>query len=464
MDRAGRGWRARWARRENARRRRAHEDAVEAWCLHGVRLRRLRAAAEERPEIHAAVPLDLALGETVVAVQPSTGLVTVPRHADLPPPELSAIPLMVPERAPALPDGTRVTDAGTAVLTDRRIVLVGRNSARQWSYAELSGLTHHPGLPLTLLHGPTGALVAGLRVPRGAAPHFRLRLTLAYADATGQRAAVLARLDGAVAANRRTPPPAPVLVSGAHAPGYARLTRPAVTAAAAAVLVAVAALAATTGPDRTRRPPTALPTGGRVTVGPTDDAGIGPAPSGEPTGEPVVPGRPAPTSEASGGVGGGRMLPPRHRAPHPVNPNPGRGPQTGPPSRPAPAPSPAVPSRTPRPSPSATVPPSPSPSPTAKPVDRCGAPENPLGYTYCAGALVHEPAADVCHWFTCVDDFWAGHGYLMRCADGAVGMVGGRYGTCPERSGRKQPVYVSRVRGLPARAGALLVPAADDLL
>ncbi|PWU43513.1 hypothetical protein DLJ46_31015, partial [Micromonospora globispora] len=243
----------RWARRENARRRRAHEDAIEAWCLRGIRLQRLRAAAEDHPSIRPALPVDLAHDETVVAVQPSTGLLTVPRHADLPGAQLSAIPPAQPESAPPLPEGSRVTEAGTAVVTDRRVILVGRKHTRQWTYAELSGLTHHPTVPVTLLHGPTGALVAGLRVPRGAAARFRLRLTMAYADATGQRNGVLARLDKAVAANRQTRPPAAVLVSAASAPAYARLTRP-VVAAASAALIAVVAFAATIDSDPAHRP------------------------------------------------------------------------------------------------------------------------------------------------------------------------------------------------------------------
>ncbi|MFE9694708.1 hypothetical protein [Micromonospora sp. NPDC005806] len=457
--RIGTGWRARWASRANERRRRAHADAVEAWCLEGVRLRRLRAAAEELPSVRAVVPVDLASGETVVAVQPSTGLVTVPRHADLPRAELSAVPVIGPDAAP-LPAGIRVTEAGTAVVTDRRVVLIGRKRTRQWTYAELGGLTHHPGVPVTLLHGPTGVLVAGLRVPRGAAPQFRLRLTLAYADATGQRAAVLARLDEAVAANRRTPPPAPVLVSAAHAPGYPRLTRTAVAAAAAVFLVAVATLPTTTGPDPASRPPTARPTVGGVAVAPTADTGIGPTASGSPTAEPELPGSVALDPGPSGVAGGGPVLLPQLLVPHPADRTPSRTPQTGPPSGPVPTPSPAAPSETAQPSPSPTAPPAPTPTP----VDRCGAPENPLGYTYCGGALIHEPATDVCRWFACVEGFWSGHGYLVRCGDGTVGMVGGRYGTCPDRSGRRDPVYGPTADGDPAMASAAPVPAAYDLL
>ncbi|WP_200211395.1 hypothetical protein [Micromonospora coerulea] len=453
-DRTGSGWRARWARRENARRRRAHEDAIEAWCLRGVRLQRLRAAAEDHPTLRPTVPVDLAHDETVVAVQPSTGLVTVPRHADLPPPELSAIPITHPHDAPPLPQGSRVTAAGTVVVTDRRIVLVGRHGTSEFPYARLSGLTHHPAVPVTLLHGPTGALVAGLRVPRGAAARFRLRLTLAYADATGQRNAVLARLDEAVVANRRSRPAAAMLVSAAQAPGYARLTRPAVAAAAAA-LVALVAFAATIGPAPTNHPPTALPTGGGMVVLPATttpgaDTAVGSAASSAPADDPVVPNGPAPHPVPAGMAGGGRMpAPVDRRASLPADRATGPAPRTARPARPVPAPS-ATPSPTS----------APTPAPTPTPPDRCGAPENPLGYTYCGGALIHEPAADVCRYFVCVDGFRAGHGYLARCGDGTVGRVGGRYGSCPQRSGRKEPVY----RASTNLAGADLVAVPSDLL
>ncbi|WP_146167599.1 hypothetical protein [Micromonospora sp. MH33] len=76
--------------------------------------------------------------------------------------------------------------------------------------------------------------------------------------------------------------------------------------------------------------------------------------------------------------------------------------------------------------------------------ERCGAPEIPYGYNYCGGVLVHEPAPDVCRWFVCVPGFWAGRGYLTVCPDGRVGMVGGPGGRCPERAGRKAPVYAYR--------------------
>ncbi|MGC5020326.1 hypothetical protein [Micromonospora sp. DT47] len=460
VDRIGSGWRARWAKRENARRRRAHEDAVEAWCLRGVALQRLRAAAEDAPTIRPALPLDLAFDETVVAVQPSTGLVTVPRHVDLPHPELSAIPVAHPDTAPPMPEGSRVTDAGTAVVTDRRVVLVSRKRTREWTYGQLGGLTHHPAVPVTLLHGSNGALVAGLRVPRGAAARFRLRLTMAYADATGQRDAVLTRLDDAVVASRRLPPAAPVLVSATQAPGYHRLTRPAVAAGVA--LVALAAFAAMADSDPTGQPPTALSTDGGVvvTTTPGADTSIGPAASSAPAADPVAPGRVAPRPAPAGLAGGWFMPPPvDRRAPLPSDRATTPVPQTaGPPGR-VPTPG-GMPSPTLGPTAPPPASPTPTPTPTPTPVQRCGAPENPFGYTYCGGSLIHEPAVEVCGYFVCVDGFWAGHGYLTQCGDGTVGMVGGRYGSCPDRPGRKQPVYGMAFHGGPVLPPATALPPA----
>ncbi|MCW3839165.1 hypothetical protein ONA70_03515 [Micromonospora yasonensis] len=50
----------------------------------------------------------------------------------------------------------------------------------------------------------------------------------------------------------------------------------------------------------------------------------------------------------------------------------------------------------------------------------------------------------MCGYFTCVDGFWGGKGYLIVCDDGRIGMVGGPTGRCPERAGRKNPVYADQ--------------------
>ncbi|WP_091339139.1 hypothetical protein [Micromonospora rhizosphaerae] len=435
MDGTESGWRARWASRENARRRRAYEDTVEAWCLRGVRLQRLRAAAEDIPgRTRAGVPVDLPDDENVILVQPSTGLIQVPAVDDTVPPvpELSVIPVERAEPEARPPRGLRVVDAGIAVVTDRRLLLLGRKDDREWTYAELSGLAHDGSVPITLLYTHDGE-VAGLRVPLGSAARFRLRLTLAYADATGQRGAVLARLDEAVAANRQSRPAAPVVATAEQAPARARLARPAL--AAASMLFVALAFATMTGSEAQYRPPTALPAHGgipAVLATPSPATEVGPAASSapEPPGTTTTPG-----TDPEAGAEGQILRPVGLVVPLPAATATARNPRDVPP---APAPGPVDRPRRPSPTPSAPASPTPS-APT--PTDRCGAPENPYGYNYCGGALVFEPAADVCSYFVCVDGFWAGEGYLIRCGDGTVGMVSGKIGTCPDRQGRKDPVY-----------------------
>ncbi|MGR6317504.1 hypothetical protein Q2K19_05425 [Micromonospora soli] len=445
-DETGSGWRARWATRENKRRQRAYEDAVEAWSLRGIRLLRLRAAAEQplagSPD---RLPVALADGEIVVAVQPKAELVEVRagRHADLPTPELAMVPVRRKKRGRRLPHGLRVADVGTALVTDRRVILLGRKEDRELAFPLLSGLAHYPTAPVTLLHTADGRPLTGLRVPGDDAARFRLGLTMAYADFLGQRPTVLARLDRAVAANRRSLPPVPVAATAEQAPASARLARPAMIAAAVALL-ALPAYAMMGDPrdafdggvaDAPLRSP--LPEPGTGTG--SGDAATTSPPGGAPTTASA-----APRTTVPGGAAGAPT-------PHPVDPGAPRRSTSTPRPVPRPTPPPNAGPGPGRPTDAGPGPVSPTPAPptasggqpTPIPADRCGAPENPYGYNYCGGDLVQEPAAGVCSYFTCVDGFWAGKGYLIVCDDGRIGMVGGPTGRCPERAGRKDPVYAT---------------------
>jgi len=83
---------------------------------------------------------------------------------------------------------------------------------------------------------------------------------------------------------------------------------------------------------------------------------------------------------------------------------------------------------------------SPRPSPSATQGPRCGAPENPLGYGFCGGTRIRKPAAEVCDWFDCVPQFWAGRGYLVQCRDGSVSLAGGRPKACAEHRGVRRTI------------------------
>ncbi|MER6596109.1 hypothetical protein ABT214_30520, partial [Micromonospora purpureochromogenes] len=208
------GWRARWVTRENERRRKAYEAAAEAWRRRDNELRQLCARADE-PEQPAqtpvGLPVDLDDDEVVATVQAGAELLEVTaRHAaGLPAPELTVVPVADPVRSPGPTKGIAVADAGMAVVTDRRLILIGRQGVREWPYAQLTGVAHHPEEPFTLLHEQGAGRIRGVRVPTTAAAAFRLRLTVAYADAVAERDALLDRLDEAVVAHWRTQPAAP---------------------------------------------------------------------------------------------------------------------------------------------------------------------------------------------------------------------------------------------------------------
>ncbi|NYF59283.1 hypothetical protein [Micromonospora purpureochromogenes] len=237
-------WRATWAVRENARRRRAFDSATAAWHRrndHLVRLRIEAAGFHGYAHPRESLPMDLGRDEVVYRVLPTTELVEAgARHsAGLPTPELTVtVPGAHPPRR-GLPTGLRVVDAGMAVVTNHRVVFSGGESCREWTYANMVGPAHHPDVPLTLLHTADGSPLAGLRVPATATLNFRFYLTLAFAAATGQRAAVAAQVDALLAGHRHTRPTPPAPADPARAPLTAvRPNRPAIAAVVGALTFA----------------------------------------------------------------------------------------------------------------------------------------------------------------------------------------------------------------------------------
>jgi hypothetical protein len=69
-------------------------------------------------------------------------------------------------------------------------------------------------------------------------------------------------------------------------------------------------------------------------------------------------------------------------------------------------------------------------------------PRNPYHLNLCGrGHQVTHPPEDVCDYLSCVDFFWAGRGYLVRCNDGRFGLTGGRLASCAWHRGEGRPVY-----------------------
>ncbi|MFG3703951.1 hypothetical protein ACGF7U_04335 [Micromonospora sp. NPDC047670] len=375
-DSTGSTWRYRWAHRQNERRRRVFRGAENAWRRRDDELRRLRTLAEEFQGSAAAgvgLPLELAPDEVVFWVLPAAQLVEVRHTTVLPAPDLTIAPEAATLR-PRRPDGVRVTDAGMAVITNRRLVLLGGRGRRDWAYGKMTGLAHDPHAPVTLMQVLDRRRTSGLMLPVDVAADFRFKLTLAFADAIEQRGAVLDQLDEAIAEHAQLKPFRPVIATPGQARAFALVPggRRTVAVAAGIALLVPAALLDTDPAD---------PTGAEVAVAATA----------------------APSATAT---------PP---APPPAGP---RVPAASGPRR-------------------ATA----SPAPTPERERRCGAPANPMGYDFCGGNRVRKPAAEICDWFDCAPDFWAGRGYLVQCRDGAVSLTGGRRDACAEHDGVRRTVW-----------------------
>ncbi|MGC4805107.1 hypothetical protein [Micromonospora sp. DT233] len=246
-DSTGYTWRYRWAHRQNERRRRAYRAAERAWRRRDDELRRLRATAADfgrTATTDAGLPLELAPGEVVFWALPAAQLVELRHTAVLPAPDLT-----VEAGRPALrhrrPDGVKVVDAGIAVLTDRRLVLLGGHGRRDWAYGKMTGLAHDPAAPVTLIQVLDRRGASGLLLPADAAAEFRFTLTLAFAEAIEQRGTILAQLDELIAEHDQLRPFRPSIATPAQArlaaavPGGRRAVA---VAAAAALLIPVALL------------------------------------------------------------------------------------------------------------------------------------------------------------------------------------------------------------------------------
>lgn len=78
--------------------------------------------------------------------------------------------------------------------------------------------------------------------------------------------------------------------------------------------------------------------------------------------------------------------------------------------------------------------------PVASPL--CGAPNNPYGFNFCGqGGHIYNPPSDICNYFSCIDNFWNGRGYMVECQDSNYSMSGGIDGVCNDNGGTERVVY-----------------------
>ena len=76
-------------------------------------------------------------------------------------------------------------------------------------------------------------------------------------------------------------------------------------------------------------------------------------------------------------------------------------------------------------------------SQTACPGVKC----NPWGYNFTPGNYITNPPSNFCSYFTCISDFWGGHGYVVECQDGKYTKLGGLRNPCMHHNGDPHPLY-----------------------
>ncbi|SCL56581.1 hypothetical protein GA0070606_2632 [Micromonospora citrea] len=378
------GWRVRWAERESGRRSRAYDADVDAWRRrddHLIRLRIEAAGFLGCAQPRTGLPVDLGVDEVVFRVLPAAELVEADaRHVPgLPAPGLDVAATEVVGDGRALPKGLRPVDVGLAVVTDRRVAFAGRAGRREWAYADMLGVAHHPDAPVALLHTGDGGRLAGLRVPVTATVNFRFYLTLALAAATGERAVVEAQLDALLAAHRRARPAPPPPVVPAQAPLTAlRPDRRTALAAAVATLAYATLTAGAFGPERAGPPYRADGGPGKVpatTAEPAVDAATTPPTVREPAPPEAVGPDAGVTAVPRARLAAGARTPVlRQEAAGPGGPLPGTAPAP-PQAAPVPSTAPAAPAApaptTGPPAPVAPAPTTASPAPEPSAVGLC---------------------------------------------------------------------------------------------
>ncbi|MEV6810572.1 hypothetical protein [Micromonospora sp. NPDC051296] len=353
---------------------------------------------------------------------PAAQMIEAPGFTSLPAvtPDLVAVPAEGLGRP--LPQGFNTIDAGTVVLTDRRVIFLGARGKREWAYAKLAGLLHDRSSPSSLMHVVNRQRISGLYLPSASAPGFRFNLALALADAREQRPLLIAHLDGLLAQHRSAQPVPPALATPANAPATARVPggRASIVATLLFALCAFGGVLQAIGASTSPTSPTSLAASAQADGLPV------PSVSADRTANSATP---APTPSTS--------APPTKASP---SPSPTKASAT--PTKASAVPTKAAVKPPPTQSPTPKAKPKPTTaSPAPKQADLCGAPQNPYGYNFCGGSYIYSPASGVCLYFKCIGNFSNGKGYMIQCNDGMVSMSGGRSGSCSHHGGNRRAVY-----------------------
>jgi hypothetical protein len=229
----------RWATQENARRTAAYQRAQDAWQADDDELARMVEAARTyagSPTPPVGSPVVLRRGERAFTWVPTARLIEVQRAPGTYAGGYSGFSFRVAKGirfsvggskgtyVPG-PEQMKITDVGSATVTNQRIVFTGSRNSREWAYAKLISVEHDPARPITMIGVSNRQKVSGIAHSAEASAAFRFNLGLALAHARDDLPAFVAALEAERAEHAGNRPVPPVTVTAADAPTGARRAR-----------------------------------------------------------------------------------------------------------------------------------------------------------------------------------------------------------------------------------------------
>ena len=105
-------------------------------------------------------------------------------------------------------DSRKEVDAGTAVITDKRVAFAGSKQSREWEWAKCLGVRRQADVPSAAISSTQRT--SGIAYDAETTGDLRFRLELAYAVGTGEDDDLIAELEGELTAHQARRPGAPL--------------------------------------------------------------------------------------------------------------------------------------------------------------------------------------------------------------------------------------------------------------
>lgn len=197
-----------------------YKASVDAWLRECQRATELCLTARRPGEAATPAPVELWEGERRLAWWTGADLIA-PRNATVRTWTGASYRIGKKTTVRAGTSVTRTTvdrptaiDRGTLVITDRRVLFLGRTRSIDWQFRRLLGVTHDDSGTWTALHVSNRQRLHGVGYPRARGDDVRFYLALAVALYRGEEAEFSAILEADTLALIDSPPPNPAGVPG----------------------------------------------------------------------------------------------------------------------------------------------------------------------------------------------------------------------------------------------------------